>query len=330
MSKINLCINLTPSYTTIYREDKGIVLEEPNKVLCQGEYEGVKILGYGSDAIKMQTDQFLIYPISTDGIDLSELYYARQMFKNYITRVVSDKPNAGVRAIFLVSCGTSESYKKQIKSLAYYAGINDVDFMLYALADLVGCGVKVDDILNCLMVDINNNYTDVVVMSKHGIEDAVSINFGTQNIDKAIYEQVRFRYAINLSEESIADVKENLASLVQNGALNMSFTGQDTRTHETKTIKITSIDIYDVIKEFYDVIAETIVQMIYRQPEEVREALAIQGAIFCGKGSGVQNLREFMENKIGIPVFVASYECSLFGLGKISKNKKLYKKYRNM
>lgn len=326
MSRINLSIDLTPSNTTIFREGKGIVLDEPNKILCQNEYDAVRILAYGSEAVKFQLDQFLIYPITSEAIYLSEQYYARQMLKNFVSKVITDKPSANIHASFLVSCGTTVEYKKYLQSLAFYAGISEVNFVPYPLADLVGCGISFKDFTYCLIVDINHNNTDVAVLSKKGILDAVSINFGTQSIDAAIYEQVQYRYGVSLNEESIQEIKTNLARLERDSNHTLSFEGQDIKSMLNKTVKISSVDIFDAIKEYFVIIANTINQLALRQTPDVQEALFIQGVIFCGRGSSIQSLSEFMQKRMDMPVFVASYDCTMFGLGKLASNRKLYKK----
>ena len=326
MSRINLSIDLTPGNTTIYREGKGIVLDEPNRVLCQNENDSVKVLAFGKEAVETQLGQFLVYPIDRNGIATNYVFYARMMLKDYVSRVIADKPNASVKASFLVSCGVTQNYKNHIKSLAFHCGIDEVIFVPYPLADLIGCGISFDDFLNCVIVDINYNNTDIAVLSSDGIVDAVSINFGTQNIDNAIYEQVRFRYGTNLSSDTINDIKNTLANLIQNGTMTLAFDGVDMHSNLPKSIKIASIDIYDAIKEYYKTIAQTILELVNRQTQEIKDALVIQGVIFCGRGSGVQNLNIYMEKRLSMPCFIASYDCTMFGLGKISSNKKLCKK----
>ncbi len=326
MSKIYLSIDLTPSHTTIYREGMGVVLDEPSRVLCQNEYEGVRILSYGREASKTKIDQFLIYPISANGVDLSEQFYARQMLKYFVAKVTADKPNANIVASFLVSCGADAVIKKHICSLAYYAGITDVHFIPYPIADYIGCGLSLDDITYSVIADINYNNSDIAVIGKNGIVDAVSINFGIQSVDEAILEKVRFRHGINLNPDILADVKNNLAILSTNSCLTLPFTGEDIKTRLPKTCKITSTDIYEAIKDYYNIIASTVMQLVARQTPEVQEALRLQGVIFCGRGSDIPSLREYMLQYIPMPIFVANYECTIVGLGKLSANKKLFKK----
>ncbi len=326
MAKINLSIDLTPANTTIYREGKGIVLDEPSRVLCQNEYDGVRIVACGAEAVKTQMDQFLIYPITKEGVDSSEQFYARQMLKTFVSKVTMDKPNANISAFFLVSCGVSANFKKHITSLAYYAGISEVKFVPYPIADYVGCGMSLDDLNTILIVDINHDNTDVAVVNQAGIVDAVSINFGTQIIDQAIFDKVRYRYGLNLKNESLAGVKSNLAILAPNMSMTLPFDGEDINSKLPKTCKICSLDIFDAIKDYYNLIASAVNQLTARQSPDIQEVLALQGVIFCGRGSNVASLREYMLTYINMPIFVANYECTVVGLGKLAVNKKLLKK----
>lgn len=326
MSKIFLSIDFTPSHTTIFREGKGVVLDEPNKVLCQGDYDDVKIIEFGAQAERAQQDQFIIYPIKIDGVDSSEMFYARQMFANFIHKVTLDKPNANIIAKFAISCGTSLSFKKSIRSLALYAGISDIDFVPYPLADMIGCGITFDEYLCCMVVDINTSNTDIAILCKNGILDAVSINVGTQNFEQAIYEQIKYRCGISLASETVGEVLKSLGSLNGQVSYELSYSGIDIRTREQRMAKINSKDVYGAIKDFYIAIAKATYSLFAKQVQEVRDNLIIQGAIFCGRGSNVPNLGDFMSDRIRLPVFVANYDCTLYGLGKLSKNKGLYKR----
>ncbi len=326
MAKIFLSIDFTPSNTTIYREGKGVVLDEPNRVLCQNEYDEVKILGFGSDAKKSEADQFVIYPVSIDGVASSEMIYARQMLANFIKRVISDKPNANIVAKFVVSCGASLSFKKSIRSLAYYSGVSDVDFVPYPIADMIGCGITFDDFLCCMLVDINTSNTDIAILGQEGIVEAVSINVGTQNFEQAIYEQIKYRYGLSLTSETIGEVLFNLGSLNGRDSYELTYSGVDIRTGQIRSAKINSKDIFGAIKDYYGAIGDNAFRLYSKQTQEVKNNLNIQGAVFCGRGSNVPSLAEFMGERVGLPIFVANYDCTLYGLGKLTKNKMLYKK----
>ncbi len=326
MSKIVLSIDFTPNNTAIYRDGKGVVLDEPNAVLCQGDYQDVQILGYGSTAQKAQHDQFFVYPVGVDGVDASDMLYARQMMAEYVRRVTVDKPNANIVAHFAVSCGVTPQFKKSIRELSYYAGISEVDFVPYPIADMVGCGITFDDFLCCIIVDINTANTDIAILSEQGIASALTMNVGTKNFEQAIFEQVKFRYGVSLDSETLGEILKHSAVLSKNNAFELSYSGVDIRTGRQRLTKIHSSDIYDAIIGYYKAIGDAAAKLFGQQTPLTRKNLAIQGAVFCGRGSLISGLSEFMSNKIGLPVFVANYECTLYGLGKLGKSKALYKR----
>lgn len=326
MSKIYLSIDCTPSSTVIYRDAKGIVLDEPNKVLCENVGTETRVLGVGSAAKKRTADQFLVYPIREDGIAEAEMVYARKMMRDFILRVTQDRPNAGVCAKFVVSCGATEQFRQSLLRLAFFAGIHEVDFVPYPIADLVGCGIAVDDALCCMFVDINIARTDIAVLCGKGILEAVSLNVGMRNFEQAIYEQVKFGYGVGLNAETIDEVLRNLGSLSPGQTLELGYSGVDIRSNQPRVANIASADVYDAIKGFYTVIAQTTRRLYEAQTPFVRKKLDIQGVIFCGKGSIVSGLSDFMQNKIGLPVYIASYECTLYGLARLSQNRDFCKR----
>ena len=325
MSKINLGIDLGSYQTVIFREGKGIVLTEPNKVLCESTDGEVIVRAFGNKAIKQTGEQFIVSPIMQG--EIVDENYARLMLKNFIKCVIVDKPKATVNAFISLPCGISSEQKQKYYNLAYSVGISTIKFIPTPIADLLGCGISFDDFENCILVDIGQALTDIAILGKGRIVDGITINQGTANIDYAIISQVQAKFGVKIGNEAVKTLKEQIGTLLPDGTRNLTFTGTDMNLNVPKTIKIASIDILEPLREFYQFFSQNIMELLSQQDRLVINNIIAQGVIFCGSGSKVEGLKDFMQSNLNLPVFVASGERRVLGLSKVFYRKNLLKQY---
>ncbi len=324
MAAIELCIDFGSNTTVIYRLGKGIVLVEPNKILCENVNGDTIIKDFGQRAVKQNDEQFVVSPVM-EGVIVDEKY-AGVLLRNFVKKVVADKPKASIKALFGIPCGTSAEERQKYFNVAYSAGISSIEFAPTPIADILGCGVGFGDFENCLLIDIGSGCTDVAIMGKQGIVDGLTLNVGAVNIDFSIMSQVQSKYGVKISLESALSLKEQIGSLLPNGTKNLSFAGLELKSKKQKTIKITSIDILEPLREYYQLIAETANSLIMAQESIIINNVRNQGVIFCGNGSKISGLKEFMQQMLNIPIFIANGERSVFGLAKLMEQKSLLKK----
>ncbi len=319
MSKIKLCIDFGSNSTVIYRVGKGIVLSEPNKILCENLNGDIIVKEFGQKAAMQNDNQFIISPV-VEG-EIVDEKYAILLLRNFIRKVVSDKPKASIEAYFSVPCGISSESKQKYYSIAYTAGVSSITLVATPIADLLGCGIGFDDFRNCAIVDIGSGCTDIAVLDKNGIVDGITVNIGSVNIDYSLSMQIQSKFGVKISLDSVIALKEQIGSLLPNGTKNLSFTGTELKTKLQKTIKITSIDIIEPLREHYSVVSDLVTSLIASQESVIINNIRSQGVIFCGNGSKIECLKEFMQQKLNMPIFVASGERSVFGLAKIAEKK---------
>ncbi len=324
MAKIQLGIDFGSNSTVIIRTDKGVVLSEPNKVLCENVNGEIVVKDYGQKAVIQNNEQFIVSPVM-EGSVIDEKF-ASLLLRNYVKRVISDKPKASVSAILGIPCGTTNTEKQKFYNVAYAAGISEIAFVPTPVADILGCGISFDDFENCLMVDIGSGCTDIAVMGKNGIVSGITLNVGTMNMCHSILQQIQTKYGVKISIDSAMTLKDQIGSILPNGTKNLSLTGTETRTKISKSIKISSMDILEPLREHYQLIAETIISLLNSQETFIINNICAQGVIFCGYGSMIDGLKEYMQQKLNIPVFVANGEREVYGLAKLFDDKQLLKK----
>ena len=328
MSKIKLYIDLGSFNTVIYREGLGVVLNEPTKVLFQKNNGIEEIIEYGQKAVKAnkKEGQFIVSPI-LEGVIIDEKACAA-LLRNYLKRVITDKPNARIDAYISIPCGSSVEDKEKFYSVAYTAGISKLTLIPAPIADLIGCGVNFEDFEYCALIDIGAGCTDIAILGNNGIVQGFTINIGTINIDMAIVNHIKSKYGIKISLNNAVSLKEQIGSLIPNGAKNLSVIGIDLKNNMQKTITVTGFDILDALREYYQVIADSLQSLLSASEIEVCSKVRAQGVIFCGNGSKIDGLSEYMAQRLCLPIYLAKGERTVFGMQKMSQDKSLLNKLR--
>ncbi len=326
MAKIRLFIDLGSFRTVIYRDKIGIVLNEPTKVLYQNVGGVDKIVDYGQKAVKIsrQEGQYLVSPIM-EGVITDERACA-SMLREFLRRVMTDKPNATVEAYFSIPCGTTIQDKQKFFNAGYTAGISKLTLIPAPIADIVGCGVGFDDFEYCALVDIGSGCTDIAILGSEGIVQGFTINIGSVSIDLAIINHIQSKYGVKIALQNAVSLKEQIGSLIPNGTKALSVTGTEIKTGATKTINATGFDILDALREYYQVIADSLSSLLSASEAEVCAKVRAQGVIFCGNGSKIEGLNQYMAQRLGLPVYIAQGERTVFGMQTLSQNRTLQKR----
>ncbi len=326
MAKIHLFIDLGSFRTVIYREKIGIVLNEPTKVLYHN-VDGVgEIIDYGQKAIKSvkKDGEYIVSPI-IEGVIVDEKACAN-MLGNFLRRVVSDKPNASIEAFFSIPCGTNSQEKEKFLNVGYLAGISKLTLIPTPIADIVGCGVNFDDFEYCALVDIGSGCTDIAIVGRDGITQGFTINIGSMSIDLAIINHIQSKYGVKITLKKAIYLKEQIGSLIPNGSKALSVTGVEIKSGIEKIVNVTGFDILDALREYYQVIADSLNSLLSASEAEICAKVHTQGVIFCGNGSKIDGLNEYMSQRLALPVYIAQGERSVFGMQLLFQNKALQKK----
>ncbi len=323
MAKIRLFIDMGSYKTVIYRDKMGVVLNEPSKVSVRKDEDSTQVVAYGQKATKGD-NIYLISPIM-EGVIVDE-NIATAMLREYVRRVTSDSSNSRIEAFMSIPCGASAQDKEKFYTAAYSSNISKLWLVPAPVADLLGCGIGFEDFEYCVLVDIGSGCTDIAILSQNGITEGFTINIGAINIDLAIVSHIQSKYGVKISLTAALSLKEQIGSLIPSGSKNLSVTGIEIRSGERKTITVTGFDILDALREYYQVIADSVSSLLTASEYQVYQKACAQGVIFCGNGSKIEGLKEYMQERLRIPVYVANGARTVYGMQKLSQDKNLTKK----
>ena len=324
MCQIKLFINLDSYRTIIARDNLGIVLDEPTKILVEKMGEGnVHPIAFGLRAVKRNAEQYTINPILEGEIVDTE--NCGLMMKNFVARVVENE-NSKILAYVSIPCGLTLTNNEAWQEVLYRAGISTLVKVPTPIADLLDADVDVGDGKYYLVVNIGAGSTDVAIVSSHGIVKGMTINMGAFNMDMSVVSQIQSKHAVRISIEKAKELKEQIGTLLPNMSKNLNVTGVDSRTGEERTVNVTCFDILDALQEFYQLIMDTVPLLCKGVSDEIVQSVHDNAVIICGVGAQIEGLGVYASERLKMDALVRKSTENVRGLIALSNNKTLGKK----
>ena len=317
MANVKLFVNLNSYHTLIARDDLGIVLDEPTKVLLQNINDVPTPLAFGHNAVKNSDDQFIVTPVMEGEIVDEKMCQA--MMKNYVYRV-KDENVTRMNAYLSVPCGLSLQGNQNCLEVMYGAGISGLVLVPNPVADLLNSELELE---NCLVIDIGAGSTDVAIVGARGIVKGATINVGALNMDMAIVAHVQSKYGVRVSLDKANSLKRSIGSLLPSVSKNLDVNGVDFKTGANKKVNITCFDILEAIHEFYQLIMDSVGVVLKDLDDDLLSEINSRQVLICGIGSVIEGLEPYASERLKMKVFVSKNEDNLDGLKRLSDDSSL-------
>ncbi|MBR7091368.1 MAG: rod shape-determining protein [Clostridia bacterium] len=325
---IKLGIDMGSTTTTIFRQNSGLVLREPSKVLCEMDNGKRIVREVGQKAIKLlgKTPEHVsvVSPI-VDGV-VDDVHLASRMLVNFVDKVISDNPGASTYALINIPCGASIEECKKTTLVACRAHITAFNLIPNVIACAVGAGVDLTSDQCVLVVDIGGGCTDIAVVGYASIIHGVTLNIGSGQMDIAIQRYIEEKFGINISPATAEMLKEEIGSLLSRDIATMQVNGVDVATKELRSVVVNAGLICDAIQEYYEIIADTISEVLSQCTPETMSNVLNFGVVLCGKATKITGLENFMVNRLGVKVNIVEGDCTANGLGMLLDNRGLVKR----
>lgn len=330
-------IDLGTANTLVYIKGKGIVAREPSVVAIETHTR--KVLAVGEEAKKMigrtPGNIVAIRPLK-DGV-IADFDVTQNMLKYFIKLASPRRSLFQPRVVVCVPSGVTEVEKRAVEEAAIHAGARDAYLIEEPMAAAIGAGLPVHEATGSMIVDIGGGTTEVAIISLGGIVTSKSIRVGGDELDEAIVSYIKKEYSLMIGERTAESIKINIGSAeTSNEEKTMDIRGRDLISGLPKTINITSLEIYEAMKEQIFAILEAIKSTLEKTPPELASDIIEQGIMLTGGGALLDGIDRIIINETGMPVHIAEnpLDCVAIGTGKalesidilrksISNNKRL-------
>lgn len=321
LSTYDIGIDLGTANILVYNKQKGIALNEPSVVAIDTQTKN--IVAVGSEAKEMigKTPEKIvaIRPLK-DGV-IADFDVTTEMLKLIMQKSFKSlgfsvrKPNV----VVCTPSGSTSVERRAIQDAVRNAGAKKVHLIEEPVAAAIGAGLPVDEPVANVIVDIGGGTTEVAIISFGGVVACHSIRIGGDRLDEEVIQYVRKEYNVLIGERTAERIKMEIGyALVDHNELFMDVRGRDLVTGLPKTVKLSSYEIRDAMKESLLQILEAIRATLEDCPAELSGDIVDRGVILTGGGSLMNGMEQWLSQEIVVPVSLAQnpLESVVIGTGK--------------
>jgi rod shape-determining protein MreB len=320
----DLAIDLGTANTLIYVRNKGIILNEPSVVAIKNAADGgagKSVLAVGQDAKLMlgRTPGSIraIRPMK-DGV-IADFNVTEDMLKYFIRKVQENRFFSSPRIIICVPCGSTQVERRAIRESATSAGAREVYLIEEPMAVAIGANLPVAEPTGSMVVDIGGGTTEVGILSLGGMVYSNSLRVAGDTFDDAIINYVRRRHGVLIGEATAERVKQTIATAwSESDHMEMEIKGRDISEGMSRSLVITSEEIYDAISDALDQIVQAIRQALEKTPPELSADIGEKGMVIAGGGALLRDMDRRLMQDTGLPVVIAEepLTCVARGCGR--------------
>ena len=203
-----------------------------------------------------------------------------------------------------------------LERAAKRAGFRDVVFQYEPVAAGLDYEATLQEEKRVLVVDIGGGTSDIAVISLGGTVVSASIKIAGDDFDEAIVRYMRKKHNLLIGERTAEDIKIKIGSAYKRPEPDyMEVRGRNLVTGLPKTIKVSSEETEEALKESTMQIVEAIHGVLEKTPPELAADIADRGIVLTGGGSLLRGLEELIAEHTGINTMTAEDPMTAVAIG---------------
>lgn len=312
-------IDLGTASILVYVNGKGVVLKEPSVVAFDRDTNRIKAIGEEARLMLGRTPGNIVAVRPLRQGVISDYTVTEKMLKYFINKAVGKQRFRKPLISICVPSGVTEVERKAVEDAAIQAGARDVRIIEEPIAAAIGAGIDIARPCGNMIVDIGGGTTDIAVISLGGTVVSTSIKIAGDDFDEALVRFMRKKHNLLIGERTAEDIKIQIGSAFPRPEIQtVDVRGRNLVTGLPKTVKVTSEETEEALRETTAQIIETIHSVLEKTPPELAADIADRGIVLTGGGSLLRGLEELIEVKTGINTMTAEdpMTCVAVGTGK--------------
>jgi len=323
----DIAIDLGTANTLIIHKDK-IVVDEPSIIAIDRNTN--KVLAIGKDAMNMHEKTHdnikTIRPLK-DGV-IADFEAAEMMIKGMIKMIDLKKKSfmpSSHRMVICIPSGITEVEKRAVRDSAEHANAKEVYMIYEPIAAAIGTGIKIDEPMGSMIVDIGGGTTEIAVIALSGIVCDQSIRVAGDTFTKDILDYMRRQHNLLIGERSAEKVKSAIGSALtelDDPPEDYEIRGRDLMTGIPKVIKISYSEIAFALDKSVSKIEEAVLKALEISPPELSADIYDRGIYLTGGGAMLKGLDKRLALKTKLPIHIADdpLRAVVRGTGEALKN----------
>ena len=309
-------IDLGTASILVYIKGKGVVLKEPSVVAFDRDTNKIKAIGEEARLMLGRTPGNIVAVRPLRQGVISDYTVTEKMIKYFIQKALGKKTFRKPRISVCVPSGVTEVEKKAVEDATYSAGAREVAIIEEPIAAAIGAGIDISRPCGNMIVDIGGGTADIAVISLGGSVVSTSIKIAGDDFDEAIVRYMRKKHNLLIGERTSEDIKINIGTAIERPDQKvMEVRGRDLVTGLPKTVRVTSEETRDALKETTSQIVEAVHGVLERTPPELSADILERGIMLTGGGAKLRGLEEMIEERTGINTMTAEEPTQVVAIG---------------
>ncbi len=325
----DMAIDLGTASTLIFIEGEGVVLNQPSVIAYRVSDRSIVSVGESAKEMYGRTPSGLesVRPMK-DGV-IADFSLVEEMLRYFIHQQQKKGLMGHPRVLVSVPTGITAVESRAVKDSVEHAGAREVYLVYEPIAAAVGVYIDVLSSTASMIIDIGGGTTEIAVIALAGIVANGSARVGGDEMDEFIVRWMRNVYHLELGLNTAENVKMQIGSaFVLDKEKTMEVRGMEIDTGIPKSVKVSSSEIREALKEPVKLIIQAVKETLGRTKPELSNDIVDKGIIMTGGGSLLNGLSDLIQEETNIRVSVAdnAIECVVRGAGKILANLEKYEK----
>ena len=264
-------VDLGTATVLIYVKGKGIQLREPSVIAMVRDTAEVKAVG--DEAYRMlgrTPGNIVAVRPMRDGV-IADYDLTEKMLKAFIRKVRKGPGSFFKPSIMVcVPSGVTEVERRAVLQATREVGARRAFLIEEPLAAAIGAGVDIAEPAGTMIVDIGGGTADIAVISLGGIVVSESLRIAGNEFDESIIRYVRHKENLLIGDRTAEEVKIKIGAaliLRQEDIREIEVRGRDLINGLPKTIKLSSEDIVEALKEPLQKISDGVRRVLRCHPQ---------------------------------------------------------------
>ena len=253
-----------------------------------------------------------------DGV-IADFTATQLLLKNIIEKVGRRYSIGKPRVVVGVPSGITEVEERAVEEAVLQAGAKEVYLIEEPMAAAIGASLDVGEPSGSIIVDIGGGTTEVAVISLGGIVVSHSLRVAGDELDEDIVNYIKKEMNLAIGETTAEQIKMQIGcAMPLMTETSMDVRGRDLSDGLPRTVKVTSVQIEEAMKESIGKIVEIVKLTLEKTPPELASDIMEKGIVLAGGGALIKNLDKLISIETSMPVYVAEepLDCVVRGAGK--------------
>lgn len=316
MQCTDIGIDLGTASILVYIRGRGVVLKEPSVVAFDRDTNKIKAIGEDARLMLGRTPGNIVAVRPLRQGVISDYTVTEKMMKYFIQKAIGRRSLRKPKIAVCVPSGVTEVEKKAVEDATYQAGAREVVIIEEPIAAAIGAGIDISKPCGNMIVDIGGGTTDIAVISLGGTVVSASVKVAGDDFDEAIVRFMRKKHNLLIGERTAEDIKIKIGSAYKRTEPDfLEVRGRNLVTGLPRTVKVSSEDTEEALKDTTSQIVEAIHSVLEKTPPELAADIADRGIVLTGGGSLLRGLEDLICSKTGITTMTAEEPMTAVAIG---------------